>query len=342
MKEKVKNSILKILGRRPLLKVMTGAIACMVLVAGYIVYQQYCVIDAYAISADGEEIALVKSRAAAKNAVEDVVTDYVPEGTEVKKINTDKKLSVTKERVRTVERHVSSEEEAAEIIKYKNENDDPVFNVEVESDRTETETIEKEVKYVSDDSTFEDTTSVQTEGKDGEAEVTILTTSVNGETIEEKEVARTVTVEPVTEVVVKGTRQLPALETTRYRDYSGQVVGRDDAEGTKIAEYACKYVGMPYVWGGASLTSGADCSGFMMAVYNKFGYKMTRRGFLKSGTRVTKPMAGDIVYYPGHVAIYIGNGKVVHELNRSKGCVVSSVNLCGRHSYWRVAKSPAN
>ena len=324
------------------LSILTGIIACLVLTGGYVCYQQYCVIDAYAISAGGQQIALLDSKAEAKSAVEDVVTEYVPEGTEVRQINTDKKLAVTKERVRKVDTEIISADEAADVIRSRNQEEEPAFTVEVMSDRTETEKIKRDVKVVSDDSTFEDTTSIREEGKDGEAEVTILTTSVNGETTGEEEIGRKVIVAPETQIVAQGTRALPALETTRYSDRSEMVDGRADAEGTKIAEYACKYVGMPYVWGGSSLTSGADCSGFMMAVYNKFGYKMGRRGFLKSGTRVSKPMAGDIVYYPGHVAIYIGNGKVVHELNRSRGCVISSVNLCGRHSYWRVAKAPAN
>ena len=324
------------------LSILAGIMSCFVLMGAYVVYQQYCLIDAYAITADGEQIAYVETKEEAKGAVEKVVTEYVPEGTEVRQINTDKKLSVTKERVRKVDHDVVSETEAADTIMAMNNEEEPVFTVQVKSDRKETEIIERDVKTVTDDETFEDTTTVQEEGKDGEAEITILTTSVNGETQSEKEIARKVTVKPETQIVAKGTRALPELETTRFRDLSALVDGRNDAEGTKIAEYACKYVGMPYVWGGSSLTSGADCSGFMMAVYNKFGYKMTRRGFLTSGTRVSNPQAGDIVYYPGHVAIYIGNGKVVHELNRSRGCVVTSVNLCGRHSYWRVAKSPAN
>ena len=324
------------------LSILAGIMACFVLMGGYVCYQQYCVIDAYAITADGEQIALVGSKTEAKGAVEKVVTEYVPEGTQVRQINTDKKLSVVKERVRKVDHDIISENEAADVILAMNEQEDPAFTVQVKSDRKETETIERDVKTVTDDETFEDTTTVQEEGKDGKAEITILTTSVNGATKSEKEVARKVLVKPETQIVAQGTRQLPGLETTKYRDLSEMVDGRDDAEGTKIAEYACKYVGMPYVWGGSSLTSGADCSGFMMAVYQKFGYKMTRRGFLKSGTKVKNPQAGDIVYYPGHVAIYIGNGKVVHELNRSRGCVVTSVNLCGRHSYWRVARSPAD
>lgn len=334
--------MLQKLRRHRKLSIITGIVTCFVLVCGYVVYQQYCVIDAYAITAGGEKIALVGSRDDAREAVQDVVSEYIPEGTEVSRINTDRKLSVTKERVRKVDHDIVSETEAADAILDMNREEEPAFKVEVKANRKETEKIEREVKVVEDDNYFEDTTAVRDEGRDGEVEVTILTTSVNGETKSERELTRHVMVEPQPQIVAQGTRALPELETTRYRDMSGMVDGRADAEGTKIAEYACKYVGMPYVWGGASLTSGADCSGFMMAVYNKFGYKMTRRGFLKSGKRVSKPAAGDIVYYPGHVAIYIGNGKVVHELNRSRGCVVTSVNLCGRHSYWRVAKAPAD
>lgn len=85
-----------------------------------------------------------------------------------------------------------------------------------------------------------------------------------------------------------------------------------------VIEEAQKYVGwLPYVWGGTSLTSGVDCSGFICAVYEKFGYNLwgLRTDLYLAGTEVpslAEAKAGDILVYSGHVAIYDGNGGKIH------------------------------
>jgi cell wall-associated NlpC family hydrolase len=86
-------------------------------------------------------------------------------------------------------------------------------------------------------------------------------------------------------------------------------------------------VGNPYVWGGTSLTKGADCSGFVMKIYEAFGvslphssYKMRSVGYSVSASEV---QPGDIICYSGHVAIYIGDGKIVHASNRKDGIKIT-------------------
>lgn len=97
--------------------------------------------------------------------------------------------------------------------------------------------------------------------------------------------------------------------------------------GKNIAAFACQYVGNPYVPGGTSLTNGADCSGFVFAVYKNFGYKVPRTSFsLRSaGTEVpySEAQPGDVVCYTGHVAIYIGNGMIVHASTQKTGIKIS-------------------
>lgn len=88
------------------------------------------------------------------------------------------------------------------------------------------------------------------------------------------------------------------------------------ASGKEIANYACKFVGNPYVLGGTSLTNGADCSGFTYRVYKDFGYSIPRTSTAQRsagvGVNYSEAQPGDLICYAGHVAIYIGGGQIVH------------------------------
>ena len=103
-----------------------------------------------------------------------------------------------------------------------------------------------------------------------------------------------------------------------------------------LLQYAKKFLGNPYVWGGTSLTNGCDCSGFAQQIFANFGYALPRtsRQQAKAGTRipVREAKPGDLLFYQResgfvyHVMIYLGNGKVIHAGSEATGILVSDFN----------------
>ncbi len=108
------------------------------------------------------------------------------------------------------------------------------------------------------------------------------------------------------------------------------VISENSSElGKSVADFACQFVGNPYVWGGTSLTNGADCSGFVLSVYANFGVSLPHSsaaqrnvGYAVGGIENAQP--GDIVCYSGHVGIYIGNGQIVHASTSKTGIIISN------------------
>ena len=104
-----------------------------------------------------------------------------------------------------------------------------------------------------------------------------------------------------------------------YDDASG------DSLGQQICAYACQFVGNPYVYGGTSLTNGADCSGFTQSVFANFGISIPRDSYSQRSCGVAveyeDAQPGDIICYAGHVALYIGDGQIVHASTPQTGIV---------------------
>ena len=117
---------------------------------------------------------------------------------------------------------------------------------------------------------------------------------------------------------------------------AGSSAGSVSSSRANIVNYAVQFVGNPYVYGGTSLTSGADCSGFVQSVMKNFGVSLPRtsrdQGNAGRGISSGEMRPGDLVFYTGsngvinHVALYIGNGQVVHASNKKTGIKISTWN----------------
>ena len=107
-----------------------------------------------------------------------------------------------------------------------------------------------------------------------------------------------------------------------------EVSAQPASNGQAIVDYACQFIGNPYVWGGTSLTDGADCSGFVQSVFAHFGISLPRTTYdqINAGVEVSydQAMPGDLICYDGHIGIYIGNGQIIHASNPSDGIKISS------------------
>lgn len=212
---------------------------------------------------------------------------------------------------------------------------EPLIEVTTEMKLTSEKSIPYETTEETTDSLYADQTEVKTEGVNGLKDVTEEIKSVNGNVVESKELKSTVKKEAVNAVVLKGTKSRPSATRANSSSYGGGYSYGGGAtfagSGSAIASYALQFVGNPYAWGGTSLTNGADCSGFVYAVYRNCGYSIPRVGQGSVGRSVpySQAVAGDILIYPGHVSIYIGGGREVHAVNERVGITVTSTGYTG-------------
>lgn len=114
-----------------------------------------------------------------------------------------------------------------------------------------------------------------------------------------------------------------------------------DSIGRAMIEFASQFLGNPYVWGGTSLTNGADCSGFVQGIYGQFGYSIPRTSGEQSQVGMQIPVSeartGDLIFYARngvvyHVVMYIGDGQVIHASSSRTGIITSGIDT--EHAVW--------
>ena len=310
---------------------VAGALVFNMLVKPYAVYADGTKVeDPCIVSADGKELFIVENPEIASDVIRDVMKSYVAEDGDLDSIEIDEQLKIEDKTlfVGTKPPLVLTEEEAVAKVLAANDTESPMMHVTTKTDVDVTEKVEPETVYEKTDDLYAGNKELKSEGAEGEKIVTNEVTLVNGEETDSEPIAEKITQNPKDKVIYLGTKSRPA--DTAWRDYSGATFG--DANGMEMVNYGMQFVGNPYRYGGTSLTNGTDCSGFIYSVYRHFGYNVPRLGFYKMGKGVCLDEAkpGDVVYYPGHYAMYAGDGKIVHAYNSRRGICVTSVHAPGR------------
>ncbi|MEG1067127.1 MAG: NlpC/P60 family protein [Anaerovoracaceae bacterium] len=243
---------------------------------------------------------------------------YIVEGRKEYKVYVSEKLDITKSmpgEFSNGENGLSDFKEEAQVMVY---DVAPFVNVTTIEKVTASKSIDYKTKYRNTYSLDRGKTKVSRKGEKGKKQVVSTVTKFNGTKISSNVVSEDVIKEPVTKIVLKGIGDVEAKRGGTYKF----------GDGEEVADFAKRYVGNPYSYGGTSLTRGADCSGFVLAVYDRFGIDLphTASGQMSYGKGVSYSNAkpGDIIIYPGHAAMYIGNGKIVHAFNPSKGICITN------------------
>ena len=297
------------------------------------------------IKAGDDVIAVTKTEEDAGEAISTAEHHYDEEGSTNVTVDAEPSLSVEEKRYNMFAApKVSSANDAAGDIIETAEEDDSKIKITTVQTVTGTRKVDfKTVKQESDE-LIEDAVAVKNAGKKGEEEVTKKIVMVNGEEISSQELASEVTKAPKNEIVLLGTKVDDEEDAKGNEGSAGRafnVKQNDDGVtyggdlpskklGKKVAEYGLQFVGNPYVWGGESLTNGADCSGFTLAVYKHFGISLphdahAQRNYGIEVSSLKDARPGDLICYHGHIGIYIGNNQIVHAMNEQNGMTVSTI-----------------
>lgn len=196
------------------------------------------------------------------------------------------------------------------------------------SSETKSETVSETTTETSSETTSE--TSSETKSETATETMTETTTETATETATETE--SPAGMEPSTAVETAATQESSKESSTQAAETPSSAASvSNHGSGSAVVDYAVQFVGNPYVYGGTSLTNGADCSGFVMSVYENFGVSLPHSstadrnvGVDVGGLENAQP--GDLVCYSGHVGIYIGDGQIVHASTASTGIKISDAD----------------
>lgn len=333
---------------RKKLTIAVAFIVTVMLLLGLYVTKPYAVYadgtkveNPYAVKAGNEELFLVEDRETAEEVIESVIEAYAPDGAHINSIVVDKKICAENKILQWggVEPPVVlTEGEAVAYILEKNSTEEPLFSVTINAETGSVAAMDVGESYEETEDMYAGDTQVKSTGTAGSQVVTNQVTSVNGVSLTSTVVDTAVLQESTDTVVYKGTKE---KEETKEKEkpknnaaaeYKGHVMG--SGNGASIAGYATQFAGNRYVAGGTSPENGADCSGFTQAIYGRFGISLPRtsgqQAYCGKSVSFSEAKAGDLICYSGHVAIYMGGGKIIHASTSKGGIKVSNVHEPGK------------
>lgn len=267
----------------------------------------------YSITIDGKDVVLVKSKSVAEKTIKQVMEDYTPDGSKVLSISTDKDMGMDQQMLweNGEKAKALSKKKAVEYIEKQNQTKTPFFTATVVGQTKGEEAYVPPTEYKKDEEMFAGMEVEEVACVEGKQFVTRKITMVNGTETENKVVKSKILEKGTARVLRRGLLGLPDGED--WKTFTGDPVFEGADELIAISK---KYQGVPYKYGGRSLTSGVDCVQYVRAIFAKYGISIPdhHSGIRGSGYGVSysnmKP--GDVICYSKHVAIYIGDGKIIH------------------------------
>ena len=216
------------------------------------------------------------------------------------------------------------EKESEKETESKKESESSAESLKETASETSSETTSETASGATTETTSETTTETASE----------TTTETTTETVTETaaETESPAGMESSTAVETAATQESSEESSTQAAETPSSAASvSNHGSGKAVVDYAVQFVGNPYVYGGTSLTNGADCSGFVMSVYENFGVSLPHSstadrnvGVDVGGLENAQP--GDLVCYSGHVGIYIGDGQIVHASTASTGIKISDAD----------------
>lgn len=314
-------------------------LAIVVVVLGICSFLQFTI--PFAISEDGEKVEepwavkigdreafVVASQEDGKAIIEGIKNSYNTENTQKEETTLSPEMTVVEKELKRGDEspRITETDDAVDQIVTANESQEPAVTVITTEKVSKTEAIDYKTEYKETSKLYIGEEKVATKGKKGKKTIVSQVVKENGKTVSKKELSETVDQKPTNKVIQKGTKTMTASKASDVVSRGGTAMGR--GSGQEVANYALQFVGNPYVYGGSSLTNGTDCSGFTMSVYAKFGISLPHSSSAQrscgKAVPYSKAKPGDIICYAGHVALYIGNGKIVHASTPSTGIKVGS------------------
>lgn len=316
---------------RRLLLIMGVELIALAVVLSFVI-GTYTAADFYEISVGGKTVASVKTEGKVSKTRKLVEKAFQEENAKNVKVSVDPAIQSKKVYYGKLDKKpaVSSAKEAAETILGKDGEESLVKVTTNQTVKRKKAVKYKKVVKKSKEAAL-NTVGVAQKGEKGTEQLTVEATSVNGEIVESEVVDRQVVEKPVDEVTVQGTK----VEDGAKGDTNTHLGATYSKEaGQQVADYALKWVGNPYKWGGVSLTNGADCSGFVLAVYDHFGIGLPHDAGADRAYGVDvsldEAQPGDLICYYGHIGICIGDNKLVHAMDESHGITVSTIGYNGK------------